>query len=227
MAHPIDFAGPVARLPADELFEERRDLIVVVPIPHPGLDRLQHLHDLDVRPAVQRALEGSDSRRDGRIGVGPRRGQHTGGEGGIVPAAVLGVEHQTQVEQLGFFIGIRGVGTDGAQDGFGGGKPGLERMDIHAFPVIVPALDLIGIAHDGRKHGNKLNGLAQHVFGGEIVGIVVVRIQGEDRPGQLVHDIGRRGLDDHILGKIVRKLPAFGQKRGKRFQLFPGGQPAE
>ena len=89
------------------------------------------------------------------------------------------------------------------------------------------ALDLISVAHDVGQPGDQLNGLAQHVLHGEIVRILVIGIQGQHRPGQLVHDVGGGRLDDHVLGKILRQLPAAGQQLTEFFQLLPGGQLAE
>ena len=62
---------------------------------------VQHLLGADVGAAVAGALQGADGRRDGGIEVGVGGGDDAAGEGAVVAAAVLGVEHQAQIQQLG------------------------------------------------------------------------------------------------------------------------------
>ena len=57
----------------------------------------QHLHDVLVGAAVQRALERADGRDDRRVDVGQRRGGHARGEGRGVQL-VIGVQGQGDVE---------------------------------------------------------------------------------------------------------------------------------
>ena len=78
------------------------------------------MHDAQVRAAVAGALEGEDGRGNGRVGVGGGGGYDVRGEGGVVTAAVLGVEHQAEVEQLGFERGVGRVLAHHHQDVLGG-----------------------------------------------------------------------------------------------------------
>ena len=88
-------------------------------------------------------------------------------------------------------------------------------------------LDLIGAGHHGGQHGHQLNRLAQNVFHGDIVRVLIIGIHSQDRPGQLVHNIGGRRFDDHILPEIARHFPAVGKQLAIAVQLLLGGQTAE
>ncbi len=58
----------------------------------------QHLHDVGVGAAVQRALQRADRRDDGRVDVGERRGGDARGERRRVQL-VVGVQHERDVER--------------------------------------------------------------------------------------------------------------------------------
>ena len=70
-----------------------------------GFEVVEHLGDLDIRAAVPRTFERTEGRRHGRVGVRARTRHHMVGESGVVAAAVLGVEHQAEVEYARFEVG--------------------------------------------------------------------------------------------------------------------------
>lgn len=102
-----------------------------------------------------------------------------------------------------------------------------DRMDVHALMIIMPAFDLIGIAHNGWKLGNELDGLPQNIFNGDIIRLLVIGIEGQHAARQLIHDIRRGRLHNHILNKIFRELAALGQGLRKGCELRLRGQRAE
>ena len=162
-----------------------------------------------------------------RVGIGARGGEHPGREGGVVAAAVLRVEHQAEIQQPRLLLGISRVGPQRVQDGLRRGQTGDIGVEIHAFPVVMAALDLVGIGHDGGQAGDKLNRLPQHVFHGQIVGQVVIGIQGQHRAGQLVHDVGGGCLDDHVLREVFGQFPVGGEDFGELRELLRTGQAAK
>ena len=85
----------------------------------------------------------------------------------------------------------------------------IKRMEIHTLAVKLTALYLIGIVHNGRQLSYKGYRLAKYVLHGGLIGIIVVRIKRQHRTRKLIHNIYRRSLDYHILGKKLRKLAAF------------------
>lgn len=87
----------------ENLLEEIGDLIRVGNIFNALLDIFDHLGDLYVRAAVLRSFERADARGDSRICVGAARSQHAGGESRVVSAAVLGVEHEADIEHMRLF----------------------------------------------------------------------------------------------------------------------------
>ena len=109
------------------------------------------------------AFEGADACGDGGISICSAGGEHPSGKGGIVAAAVFCMQHQAQIQQLCLFIGKLPVRTDGVEDKLSGGMFLSDRMDVHALMIIMPAFDLIGIAHNGWKLGNELDGLPQNI----------------------------------------------------------------
>ena len=100
-------------------------------------------------------------------------------------------------------------------------------MDVHALFVEIPALDLIGIGHDGRQLGDQLDGLTQHVFHGDIVWVGIVCVQSGDGAAHLVHDVGGWRSHDHVCHEIKRQLPVQRQQGAEIVQLPLGGQHAE
>jgi hypothetical protein len=79
--HAVDQAVPGSGFSPEYPPEVREQLLVVVPVFDVLFYVGEHLHDLFVRAAVLRPLEGADGRRDGRIDVGSRRGEDAAGEG--------------------------------------------------------------------------------------------------------------------------------------------------
>ena len=88
-------------------------------------------------------------------------------------------------------------------------------------------LDLISIRHDGRHAGDQFNRLTQHVLHRQVIRYVIIGIQCQHRTGEFVHDVRRRRLDDHILGKKFGQLPIAGKQFPEFFQLRAGRQLAE
>ena len=43
-------------------------------------------------------------------------------------------------------------------------------------------------------------------------GFGVIRIEGQDGPGQLVHDVRAGGLEDHVLGEAGGQVAVAGQQ---------------
>ena len=70
------------------------------------LHRAELLHDLGVGAAVERALQGAHRPGDGAVGIRPAGGEGPADEGGVVAAAVLGVDHQHHVQQVGLLLGM-------------------------------------------------------------------------------------------------------------------------
>ena len=81
-----------------------------------GFDIVEHLANLDVRTAMPGALECAHCGGNRRIRIGSRRGNDTGRKRRVVTAAMLGMDNQAPVEQLGFGIGIVAVRPDEVQD---------------------------------------------------------------------------------------------------------------
>ena len=107
VAHTVDETRAVEGLLVENLAQVGRDLVLVLPIGDVRTDVLVHGHDLGVGAAVARALERADSRGVGGIRVGGRRRQHAASEGGVVASAVLGMQHEHNVEQHRLIAGER------------------------------------------------------------------------------------------------------------------------
>ena len=131
MAHTVDETRTVEGLLVEDLAQVGCDLVLVLPVGDMRTDVLVHRHDLGVGAAVARALERADSRGVGGVRVGSRRGQHAAGEGGVVAAAVFGVQHEHHIEQHGFVVSERHAAAEDLQDGLGGGKAGRRVRHVH------------------------------------------------------------------------------------------------
>ena len=87
MTHAVDQAGAVARLLAQDAAQILAHLIVILRVLDVLEDILQLAVDHQVRAAVLGALQHRWPQRC-RVGVRTGGGQHTGGKGGAVAAAV-------------------------------------------------------------------------------------------------------------------------------------------
>ena len=88
------------------------------------------------------------------------------------------------------------------------------------------ALDGVGVGHDGGEGPDEPHRLEQQVFHRGVVRIVVVGIQGQHAPGQLVHNIPAGMLHDHVLGKAVGQLLGLVHDLVEVGHLSLGGQVA-
>ena len=110
----VEFSAPAAqydapsreyRLLAQDAAQILAHLIVILRVLDVLEDILQLAVDPQVRAAVLGALQSTDGRRDGRVGVRTGGGQHAGGKGGAVAAAVVCVNQQAQIQQACFLVG--------------------------------------------------------------------------------------------------------------------------
>jgi len=227
VSHAVDQPRAVARLAGQQLPQVRGDLLVVAAVLHGGLHPLEHLHNLDVRTAVARPLQTADGRGNGRVGIRPRRGEHTAGERGIVAAAMLGVQNQADVQQLRLLAGEAAVEAHRGKDVFGKRHPVDRRMKKQALVVVIALFHLIGVDHNRRNARNQFNGLPDDVFQRHILRQLVVAVQRQHAAGQLIHNIRRRRLDDHILDKALRQLAVLLQQAREAGKLLRRRQIAE
>ena len=173
------------------------------------------------------ALQRADGRRDGRIGVGAGAGQHAAGEGGAVTAAVVGVHQQAEVEQAGLLMGELLVVAVGAQDMLGRALPLGGKVEVHTRPVIDTALDLISVDHHRGQLGNQVDALAQDVGQAVVLGVLIVTVHGQHAARHLVHQVGGRGVQNHIVGKALGQLTVVLQQLAEFGILLLRGQRAE
>ena len=112
---------------------------------HICLDVSEHLHDLLVGAAVAGTLQGAHRRRDGGIDVGAGGGEHPAGKGGVVAAAVLGVEHQAQIQQPGLLVGVPVVVAHGVEEVLRHAQPLLGPVEVEGLVVVVVPLGREGV----------------------------------------------------------------------------------
>ena len=100
-------------------------------------------------------------------------------------------------------------------------------MEKQTFMIVIALFYLIGIDHNCRNARNEFNGLANDIFQRHVLRQLVVAVQRQHASGQLVHNIRRRRLDDHILYKALGQLAVLLEKAGKSGKLFGCRQIAE
>ena len=160
----VDETALVPHLAAQNAFEVIFHFVIAVPVLHILHNVRHHLAYLVVRAAVTEALQGADSCGDGGVDIRLRGGKHTRGKCGVVTAAVLCVEHHAKVEQLGFLVRELAILAQGIQNRFRRFVLRLERVEKHGLFIVMAALDLIGIRHDGRHTRNERDALAHVIF---------------------------------------------------------------
>ena len=187
---------------------------------------MEHLHDLGVGAAVERALQRADGPGDGAVCVRPAGGHGAAHEGGVVAAAVLRVDHEHHVQQMGLFFGIVGVRPDHPQEVLRRGQLRNGEVDVQGVPLEIVALHRVGVGHDGGEAADELHRLQQQIGDGGIVRVGVVGVQAQYAAGQLIHHILTGVTHDHALGEALRQLPCLTHDPVEPRQLILGGQEA-
>ena len=189
MSDAVNQTGAVESLLIHYLFEILPDSVLVVPVENVGLYILQHVLCPEVRAAVAEALQRGDSRRDSRIGVCAGGGDDVGGEGRVVAAAVLGVDNERDIENIGFKRGELPVGAQHIKDILGGGVFGLRVAYEKALMQLEVFVGAVSVHGNEGHFGYYLYRLAQDVLGGDILRILVVGIKREYAFLERVHNV--------------------------------------
>ena len=70
----------------------------------------------------------------------------------FVAAAVLHVQEQSDVQHVGFQVGVLAVGAQHLQQVFGGGQFGFGAVNVHAAVALVIMVGMVAV---NRQHGGK------------------------------------------------------------------------
>ena len=151
---------------------------------------------------------------------------HAAGEGAVVAAAVLGVEHQAEIQQLGLAVGEFVVLAHGVEEVLGQRHSVLRPVEVEGVAVEIAPLGGVGVGHDHRGAGDEGDGLTQLVLQSHNLGLVIVRIEGQHTAGDLVHHVAGRGLQDHVLSEHGGQGAHLAQQFGELAQLLAVGQAA-
>ena len=227
MTHAVDQPLAVKGFAMEQLFQVGFQLLVVLDVVEVVPDVLHHMHDHQVGTAVARALEGAQRRRHGRVGVGAGGGDHTGGKGGVVAAAVLGVQQQRHVQHAGLQRGVLHIRAQHPQKVLCGGKAGVRAVDIHTGVFFVVVIGVVAVHRQHGEDARQLDALAQHVGGVQVRSLGVVGRQRQHAARHAVHDIMAGRLHNDIAGKVGGHGAALAQHRAELFQLLRGGQLAK
>ena len=226
VAHAVDQALVVECLLVQDLAEVVLDLVLVGLVADGLADVVDHLHHLDVGAAVLGAFQRAERRRHDRVGVRPGGGDHAGGKGGVVAAAVLHVQKQGGIQHVGFQRGVAAVGAQHLQQVFGGGKLRLGAVDVHAVAVDIIIVGVVAVYRQHGEHADQLDALLQLGLQAAVADGVIVGGQRQHAAGQRVHQVPGGGFHDHVAGKIGGQVPALGQHVAELGQLAGVGQLA-
>ena len=227
VTHTVDQTAAVACLLVQDLQEEIRQLVVVLGILDVGLDAVEHLHHLQVGAAVAGSLQSADAAGDGGVGIGTRGGQDAGGKGGAVTAAVLGVNDQAEIQQVSLGLGILLIRAQHAEEVLGGAEVIVGVMEGQGLIEEGITVDRVGLGRHYGKPRHDLDGLAEHIVQGHLVGVIVVGVQGQHRALELIHDGAGGRLHDDVLGEAGGQAAGVGQQVVELGQLILGGQVTE
>ena len=177
MSHSVNQDGSVEGFLAEHTVQEIRDLLVVLPIGDGRPELVKHAHDFEVRAAVARPLKRAQRSRDRRVGIRTRRRHDVGGEGRVVAAAVLGMQHERHVEYERLEFGEAAVRAQHVKEVLGGRVLRLRPVDDEALVVEFVEVGLVGVDGEHRELRDEVQALAQHVACRGAVGVRVERVQ--------------------------------------------------
>ncbi|MPM45317.1 hypothetical protein SDC9_92003 [bioreactor metagenome] len=114
-------------------------------------------------------------------------------KGGVIAAAVVGVEHQRNIQHPGLQLRIPPVLTQHPEKILRRGQLRPWLVDKQALPLVEP-IGLIGVNRQQRHNGNHLQALAQHISKADVIGLIVIAKQRQHRALHGVHQVLRRGF---------------------------------
>ena len=189
VAQAVDLAGAVARLLVTHEAQIVGHGAVALRVGGVLPDVREHLHDLLVGAAMQRALQRGDRAGDRAVGVGAGGGQHAAGKGRVVAAAVLGMQGEHQVQKVRLFRGKLIVPAQHVQEVLRQRHVLLRHVQVERLSIVIVLLGGVGVGHNDRKARRQFHRLAHDVFNGRVVRVGVIGIEREHRAGELVHDV--------------------------------------
>ena len=149
-----------------------------------------------------------------------------GGEGGVVAAAVLGVEGEADVQHVGLPEGVGGVRPQQGEDVLRRGQLRLGGVYVKAVPALV-GVGLVAVDAEYREQGDELETLAHDVGQGDIVAPLVIGGQVQHAAGQGIHNILAGRLQNDIPHEVAGQGTVVGQLVFKALQLRRVGQAAQ
>ena len=142
------------------------------------------------------------------------------GEGRIVAAAVLGVQHQSKVEQLRLKRCIFAGDAQHPQSIFCRGKPFFRSVNYQTLSAVKMLIGLIAVYRQHRECRYQMQTLPQYIFGGNIVRVIVIGVECQYTAGKNVHHIPPRCFHNHISHKGFRQAAKFGKHFFKPLQFL-------
>ena len=192
------------------------------------LDVLEHFGHLDVGAAVTGTFQRAEGRRHRGIGVRPGAGDDVVGEGGVVAAAVFGVQDEAEVEHLGFELAVLPVRTDETEDVFRRTEVGARLVDDEAVVRVIVRIHLIAVGGEQGELRDELDALPEHIGDGDVVGVLVVAIKCEHAARDDVHHVRRRRLHDDVAYEALGQSAVGAEHLGEvRELLLVGERPEE
>ena len=137
------------------------------------------------------------------------------------------MNHQAQVQELGLFVGVLLVGTDGPQEVLRDGQALDGAVQIEALIIEIVLTRRIGMGDDDGEAGDQLGALANHVLQRGVVGVGVRGVEGQHRAAQLVHDVPGGVLENQVLGEIVGQSHVVIEEVLEHVQFLGVGQAAQ
>lgn len=203
VSHAIDQTGAVKGALVKDGCQIFFDLFVVGPVGDAAFEIVKHVAHTDVGTAVARSLERAERAGDSRVGVRASGGDDARGERRVVAAAVIRMEDETEIEQLGFELAEIFVRADQIENGFRMGKALDRIVQDEAVVVVVVVINAIGVRSDDRQAADQLQTLAHDIWQADIVGAFVVGVEREHRARESVHHIVGWRFHDDIAHKTV------------------------
>ena len=142
-------------------------------------------------------------------------------------SAVLHVQDQGEVQDGGLQVGVGLVGPEHAEDVLRRGEPGVRPVDVHALVVDVVVVGVVAVHRQHREHADEEDALADDVVEAVVQRLLVVGRQGEDAPGDGVHDVLAGRHHDDVPDEGVGQPPLLGQVVLELLQLLRVGERPE
>jgi len=137
------------------------------------------------------------------------------------------VQDEGEVQNAGFKAWKRRIGTEHIEDVLGYWQALQGRMNYEALVVMVMGVWFVPVNRKQGKLGDKADRLPQNILDWNVIGVVVIGVEGQDAFREGIHHVFARDVHDRVTDEMLGQGCVFFQQAGKFLVFLPVRQVPE